>query len=379
VWVNAGGRNENERNQGISHFLEHMIFKGTKKRSKLDIALEIESVGGLINAMTMKEFTCFYAQVLDENIGTAVDVLADIIANSIFYEEEIAREKTVIIEEINGQEDTPDDLIFDYFYQEMYPQHPLGLPILGTKETVSSFHAEDLYGFISEKYKAEDIIIAAAGNLEHDALLKMVEKAFDFPPSRNSKHDIPFQQINPSRREWKRSISQAHIITGKRALRYADPRKFAFFILNTLLGGGMSSRLFQNIRENYGYAYSIFSFNEAMADTGLWGVYIGTDKDKIDEVLDLTYKEYDKLRKEGISPDELARLKNQLKGNLMLALESTSSRMQRLAKMEVYLNNFVSLDSIVEAINKVTAKQVMDIAEELLEPKEATTVIFSPA
>lgn len=377
--MNVGGRNENEKNQGISHFLEHMIFKGTKKRSKLDIALEIESGGGMINAMTMKELTCFYAQILDENVGVAVDVLSDIVANSIFTDEEIAREKTVIIEEINAQEDTPDDLIFDYFYQELFPKHPLGMQILGTKETVSSFKADDLYGFIADKYNPEHIIIAAAGNLEHEHLLKLVEESFTLKNFSKSSNKMVLKAAKPKRKEWKRSISQAHIITGRRAFKYADKRKFPFFITNTLLGGGMSSRLFQNIRENFGYAYAIFSFNEALEDTGVWGVYIGTDREKIDDVLELTYKEYDRLRTERITEAELNRIKTQLKGNLMLGLESTSSRMQRLAKMEIYLKDFVTLDSIIEEIDKVTVEQVKDIAEELFNPKDATTVIFLPA
>ena len=379
VWVNAGGRDENEQTQGISHFLEHMIFKGTKKRSKLDIALEIESVGGLINAMTMKELTCFYTQMLDENIGTAVEVLSDIVANSVFEAEEAEKEKTVIIEEINGQEDTPDDLIFDYFFREIYPDHSLGLPILGTKETVLSFRPDDLKNFISEKYTAQNIVIAAAGNIEHEKLAGMVEQAFSFPRENQVQKYDGFTDFQTGRHDWKKPISQAHIVTGTRAYKYADPRKYAYFVLNTLLGGGMSSRLFQTIRENYGYAYSVYTFNEALYDTGVWGVYIGTDQEKTDAVLELAKVEFDRLRHELVSPDEISRIKNQLKGNLMLGLESTSSRMHRLAKMEVYINDFVSLDRILAEINKVTAEDVMEIAQDLLDADKMLTTVFLPS
>ena len=356
-----------------------MIFKGTRKRNKLDIALEIESVGGLINAMTMKELTCFYAQMLDENIGTAVDVLSDIVANSVFDPAEAEKEKKVVIEEINGQEDTPDDLIYDYFFKEMYPGHSLGLPILGTKDTVLSLTRNDLKKFISEKYTAQNIVIAAAGNIEHDRLAGMVEKAFSFPRQNSTKKYDGFPDYQIGRSEWQKPISQAHIVTGTRAYKYADPRKYAYFVLNTLLGGGMSSRLFQSIRENYGYAYSVYTFSEALFDTGVWGVYIGTDREKIDQVLELAGIEFNRLRNELVDEDEISRIKNQLKGNLMLGLESTSSRMHRLAKMEVYINDFVSLDRILEEINKVTAENVMEIAQDILDPDKMLTTVFLPS
>jgi len=378
VWVQAGGRQETEANQGISHFLEHMIFKGTEKRSKLDIALEIESVGGLINAMTMKELTCFFAQMLDENVNTAVSVLSDIVANSIFPEEETIKEKTVVIEEINGQEDEPGDLIFDYFFRQIYPQHSLGLPILGTKETVNSFVSNDFRRLIQDKYTADKIVIAAAGNIEHLQLQKMVEKNFIFPQAKEKTSSDIIPPMTPLRKKWKRRISQAHIITGTRSYPYDDKRKYPFLLLNTVLGGGMSSRLFQSIRENFGYAYAVFTFNEALSDTGTWGVYIATDKDKVDNVLELTYKEYDRARKELLSNDELERIKTQLKGNLMLGLESTSSRMNRLAKMEIYLNDFISLDQVIKEIDIVTAEQVLEVAQELLQPEQAVTVFFIP-
>ncbi len=379
VWVNVGGRDENAHNQGISHFLEHMIFKGTERRSKYDIALEIESVGGLINAMTMKENTCFYTKLLDENINTAVDVLSDIIANSLFSEEETVREKKVIIEEINSLQDTPEDLIFDYFYREIFPEHSLGLPILGNKETVSSIRSEDLRNLIREKYTVDNIVIAAAGNVEHNMLLELVEESFTFPKAEKNQRSEDIPSYNPGLHSWSRPVSQAHIVTGARGYRYSDENKYAFLLMNTILGGGMSSRLFQSIRENFGYAYAVYTFGESFSDTGVWGVYVGTDRDKVDDVLGLIEDEFAKLRSELVSKEEINRIKNQLKGNLMLGLESTASRMHRLAKMEMYLNKFIFLDEVINNINKVTPEQVKMVAEELTAPEKQLTVIFTPA
>lgn len=379
VWVNVGGRDETEANQGISHFLEHMIFKGTKKRSQYDIALEIESVGGAINAMTMNELTCFHVHMLDENIDRGINVLSDIVNNSIFPEPEIAKEKFVVIEEIKGQEDEPGDLIFDYFSSEVFKGHPLGLPILGTRETVSSFTSNDIRKFIDENYTSDRIVIAAAGNIEHDELKDSLENSFNFPAPENKRSTSPPGRVGPAKKSWERPIKQAHIITGCRSYKYTDAQKYPYFLLANLLGGGMSSRLFQSIREKHGLAYAVYSFSETLSDTGMFGVYIGADKVNVDHVLELTYKELDKLSKEPLTTDELLRIKNQLKGNLMLGLESTSSRMHRLAKMEVYLNNFVTLDEVINKIDKVTSEQIMQVAENLARPEEQITVIFIPA
>ncbi|NQS99047.1 MAG: insulinase family protein [candidate division Zixibacteria bacterium] len=379
VWINVGSRRETLANQGISHFLEHMIFKGTEKRSALDIALEIESVGGLINAFTGKELTCFYTQMLDENIGIAIDVLSDITANSLFLEEEVTKEKSVIIEEISNLEDTPDELIHDYFIRELYPDHPLGYPIMGTRETVLSFSPRDLKELIGKRYSADKVVIAAAGNLEHKQLCGMVEDAFSFPKPSEPTPEPGLPALPSGRKLWRRTNNQAHIIIGTRSFSYADDRKYPFFVMNTILGGGMSSRLFQVIREQYGYAYAVYTFNESHIDTGLFGVYIGTDKNRIDDVIGLAISEFDKIMRVKIADDEIDRIKAQLKGNLMLGLESTSSRMYRLAKMEVHLNKFITLDDTINKINQVTAEQVLETANELLTPDNLLSVIFTPS
>jgi len=378
VWINVGGRSENEKNQGISHFLEHMIFKGTKKRSALDIALEIEAVGGQLNAFTGKELTCFYLQVPDENIDIAVDVLSDILTNSVFRDEDILREKTVIMEEINNLEETPDELIYDYFLRELFPGHPLGLSILGTKETVNSFNHQDFHNLVRDKYTPDRIVISAAGNIQHDDLLKLVDNAFQLQNGKS----VPDNSVVANSRSgiefFNRSNTQTHLCMGSRSYPYSDHKKFPFFIMNTILGGGMSSRLFQSIREKFGYAYSVYTFNEALSDTGIFGVYVGTDRINLEHVTNLILKEFKQMRNKKISQSELNRIKTQLKGNLMLGLESTSSRMNRLGKMEVYLNEFISLDDIIIKINKVTAEQVREVANELLNPDELLTVVFTP-
>ena len=379
IWVNVGGRHENAQNQGISHLLEHMIFKGTESRSYLDIALAIESVGGQINAGTGKELTSFYVQILDENVDIAVEVLSDILTNSLFLEEELTKEKSVIIEEICNLEDTPDELIFDYFLRELFPGHPLGLSILGTRETVSSFEPDGLRNFIRNKYTSDKAVITVAGNLEHEKILELVEEAFKFPILTADTGEDVVPPIPSGRKIFHRKNFQAHTITGTRSFKYSDPKKYAFFVLSTILGGGMSSRLFQTIREKHGLAYSVFTFNESLIDTGYWGVYIGADRNRIDDALDLAHGEFEKFRQTKIDDDELKRIKNQLKGNLMLGLESTLSRMYRLAKLEIYLNDFISLDDIINKINQVTAEQVMEVAEELLQPRNLLTVIFTPS
>ena len=378
VWVNVGGRSENEDNQGVSHFLEHMIFKGTKKRSALDIALEIEAVGGQLNAFTGKELTCFYCQLLDENVDISIDVLSDILTNSVFKEEEISKEKTVITEEINNLEDTPDELIYDYFIKEIFPNHPLGLPILGTAQTVNSFNSEDFKTLIGNKYTTDKVVIAAAGNIEHEQVYKLVENAFQLQKKPEKSNNSVLPPIQSGRKIFNRSINQTHICLGVRSYPYASMKKYPFFVLNTILGGGMSSRLFQSIRETFGYAYAVYTFSEALSDTGLFGVYVGTDRKHLEHVIDLVKEEFDKVLADKIDENELARIKTQLKGNLMLGLESTSSRMNRLGKMEVYLKDYVSLDDIINNINQVTAEQVREVANELLNPDDLLTVIFTP-
>ena len=378
AWLTVGSRDENKTNNGISHYIEHMMFKGTKNRKAYEIAESLESVGGQINAFTGKELTCYYAHILDEHLAIAVDVISDILIHSIFDEQEMEKEKQVIVEEINNMEDTPEEMIHELFIKDLFPNHPLGFSTLGTRENVWSFTRQDIYDYLNRNYAKNRLVIAAAGNVDHDKLVELVETKFlDF-------HNCVDRVINPPNgpRQGENIIKnggiQAHICLGTLAYSYRDPKKFPLLILNTLLGAGMSSRLFQNIREKHGLAYSVYSFIDFLFDTGLFGVYIGTDKNKIGASIELINKELEDLKKNPVSEEELERTKNQLKGNLMLGLESTSSRMTRLAKMEIYLQQYYTLDDTLREIDKVQIEDILAVANELFNKDRIFTTILKP-
>jgi predicted Zn-dependent peptidase len=379
VWVQNGTRDERQEENGISHFIEHMMFKGTKRRKASDIAESIEAVGGHLNAFTGKELTCYYAHVLDENLSLAVDVLADMLADSVFDAEEIAKEKSVIIEEINSVEDTPEDLVQDFFMRDLFPQHALGYSTLGTREIVSAFHRDQLFDYTRRHYSQSRLLVAAAGNVNHDELLAQVGERFGILPVNGARVLVPPPVKSIPSSVTEDECSQTHICLGALALRFDDPRKFVLLVLNTLLGGGMSSRLFQTIREQHGLAYSVFSFHDFMLDTGLFGVYLGTDPERAEQAAALLRQELKRLRDELIAPTELNRTVNQLKGSLMLGLESTSSRMSRLAKMEIYLGEYVTLDEVCAGIENVTAEQIQQLAQELFADERMTLTIIRPA
>ncbi|MDZ7289113.1 MAG: insulinase family protein [candidate division KSB1 bacterium] len=378
VWVLTGTRDELPEENGISHFLEHMMFKGTRRRKASDIAESLEAVGGHLNAFTGKELTCYYAHVLDEHLPLAVDVLADMLTDSVFDPEEILKEKSVIIEEINSVEDTPEDWIQDLFMRDLFPQHALGFSTLGTREIISSLRRDQLLDYVQRHYSQNRLLIAAAGNVEHADLVAQVGEHFCVLPANGTRVLVP-----PPAKSLPSSItdddcSQTHICIGSQALRFDDPRKFVLLVLNTLLGGGMSSRLFQTIREQHGLAYSVFSFQDFMFDTGVFGVYLGTDPDRAEQAMALLRRELQRLCDEHISPAEHERTINQLKGSLMLGLESTSSRMSRLAKMEIYLGEYVTLDEVCAGIERVTAEQINQLARELFAEDKMTSTIIRP-
>ncbi len=380
VWVKTGSRNESIENNGISHFLEHMVFKGTHKRKGVEIAQSLESVGGSINAFTSKEITCYFAHILDEHLPLAIDVLTDLIFNAVLDKDELEKEKLVVLEEISSLEDSPDELIHEYFQEDLFPDDPLGYTILGKAEKVRNFTRESLDSFRKTNYNPANIVIAAAGNLSHDDLVKTVSDRVIM--HRLEPVSLPKTKLNLNgggKRVLHKSITQAHFCIGKRALPYRSEKKYSLLILNTLLGGGMSSRLFQNIREKYGFAYSIYSFTDFFLDTGVFGVYMGTDKAKIDESANLVNQEFNKILDNQISQEEVDRTKNQLKGNLMLSLESTSSRMTRLAKMEIYLGKYFSLDDVIASINSVERNEVLELAAGLMNEDHMQTTILMPS
>jgi predicted Zn-dependent peptidase len=378
IWVQNGTRDERLEENGLSHFIEHMMFKGTKRRKASDIAESVEAVGGHLNAFTGKELTCYYAHVLDEHLPLAIDVLADMLTESVFDAEEITKEKSVIIEEINSVEDTPEDLVQDFFMRDLFPDHALGFSTLGTRGIVSAFNRDQLFDYTRRHYSQNRLLIAAAGNVRHADLVAQVGERFNLLPANGARVLLPPPIKSAPSSITEDDCSQTHLCLGTLALRFDDPRKYVLLVLNTLLGGGMSSRLFQTIREQHGLAYSVFSFHDFMLDTGMFGVYLGTDPDRAEQAADLLRHELKRLRDEPVSAAEINRTINQLKGSLMLGLESTGSRMSRLAKMEIYLGEYVTLDEVCAGIESVTVEQIQQLAQGLFADDRMTSTIIRP-
>ncbi|MBC7188160.1 MAG: insulinase family protein [Calditrichaeota bacterium] len=365
VWVETGSRDETPALKGVSHFLEHMLFKGTTRRTARQIAEALEDVGGSLNAYTSKEFCCYTAHVLDEHLPLAVDVLADILQNSLLAESDIEKEKEVILREMDHSRETPEDVIFDYLYEDVFPGHPLGHPVYGEEATVKGFTRAELADYLRSHYTKGRMVVAAAGSISHELLVGLVERGFsDLPENNRPLRQPPVQP--PCGHARHQQCAQAHVCIGGRAYPYADPRKFALLVLDTILGAGMSSRLFQRVREEHGAAYAVYSFVDFFSDTGLLGVYFATEPNRLALCTDLVLAELKALCQNGIPGEELLRAKSQLKGNLVLALENTSSRMSRLAKLEIYLQSFCSLEETIAQIEAVTLRDVQQVAAELL-------------
>lgn len=378
VWVITGTRDESQALNGISHFVEHMVFKGTKTRNSFQIANALESVGGIINAFTSKEITCYYARILDEYLPLALDVLSDIMMNSLLNTKEMEKEKKVILEEINTMEDTPDDWIHDLYENSLFGNHPLAMTILGEREIIKNMRREHLVKYIADHYKGRRIIIAAAGNLKHRDVVKLVEKHFNFNAAAVREAKTAPAQL--SKKVWmlKKDILQTNLCLGSTGLSQGHPDRYKLLVMNTILGSGMSSRLFQNIREKTGMAYSVYSYLDCYKDTGLFATYIATDPEKTGQAIELILKEYQRLISEKVPAGELEKCKSQLKGHLLLGLESTSNRMTHLAKSEIYAKRFITLDEIIKDINKVTANDVQRIAQTILDSRRLCLTILSP-
>ncbi len=379
-WFNAGSRYEPEDFAGISHFLEHMNFKGTPRRTPAAIARQIEDRGGHLNAFTSKEFTCYHASIVDQQLSRAVDVLSDITQNSVFDPKEIDRERGVIIEELKNLEDTPDELIFEYFVGQLYSPHSMGRSVLGRRETLDRIDRAKLVEYRSRHYSGSQTVIAAAGNVDHSRLVRMVERRFQGEATPVKTHTPPLDQdIGELRLDFHTNTQQAHICWGCRAYAYNDNRKYSLLVLHTLLGAGMSSQLFQRIRERHGLAYSVFSFLETYRDTGLFGVYAGAEPKHAEKALKMIRSEVDKMVDKSISASKLQRAKDQLKGNLILGLESAANRMNRLAKMELYDTEWLSLDDIVDRIDALTVEDIRTVAQELFRERPNFTTILWPS
>jgi predicted Zn-dependent peptidase len=378
IWIKTGSRAERRLENGIAHFLEHMVFKGTKNRSPLKIAQSMESLGGSLNAFTGKEVTCFFANALDTHLKNAVEILADMVCNSTFPQKEIGREKQVVLEEIKSIKDTPEEYVFDIFHEKLFPDSALGRPILGSEKIIGRMDRSQVLSFWKDNYSGKNIIVSAAGSLDHSKLVSLVDKFFSFS---NGYHHKPVKKAKSAAAQaynLKQPISQAHICTGCESISYKSDERFPLMILNTYLGGGMSSRLFQQVREKRGLAYSVYSFLDFYSDVGLFGIYAGTDHQKLDLIQDLLKDELRRVSTEPLKKNTLSKLKNQLKGNLVLALESSSRRMSRLAKNEIYFGEYVSLDTLISGIDDVQQEDIIRIAQKVFRPDDFVTVILNP-
>ena len=379
IWVRNGSRREALSENGLAHFMEHMVFKGTERRSAEDIAREMDSVGGMLDAFTSKEQICFNAKVLDEQLPIAFDVIADLVLRPKFDSDDVRKERQVVLEEIKMDLDNPEYLLHDIFTRGFWPAHSLGRPILGTPETVRKFDQEALRNRFQNWFAPDHILVTAAGNITHNQVLELVEKEFGhLRPVGGCEEDPAPSTAAPINLETKRDLEQVHICVGVPSLPLAHQRRFGVAVLNNLLGGGMSSRLFQNIREKQGLAYAVFSELTPYSDAGLLSVYAGTGKETIGRVLDLTVAEFRAMKESPVSEEELLRAKNHLKGSLMLSLESTSSRMSNLARQELYFHRFSSLDEILASIEAVTREEVQTLAQEFFKPEQIAATVLGP-
>jgi predicted Zn-dependent peptidase len=368
VWVKSGSRVENAASSGISHFIEHLLFKGTKTRSAAKIAQEIDSVGGQLNAFTEKEYVGFYAKVLDEHLPFAFDLVSDIVLNPTFPLDELKRERNVIFEEINMMEDSPQDLILDLYLENFWQGHALGLPISGTKESVADISRRDVKKHFKNNYTAGNTVVAVAGNINRREVYKLVERYFSaLEPGAVIDPGAPPKFCSGSYIRRKAHLEQTHICLGTTAPPIASDEQYCVNVLCNILGGGMSSRLFQNIREKRGLVYSIFSMLNLYRDAGALVVYAGTASENAKEVIDLTLYEFRRLREQLVPPGELRRAKENIKGSVMLSLESSSSRMTNLAQQLIYYGHFKSLEEVLGAVERVSAREIRDLANRIFD------------
>ncbi len=378
VWVVTGSRDEHPEENGISHFIEHLLFKGTERRTAFDIAKEIDSVGGTLNAFTGREYTCFYAKVIEKNMPLAIDLLSDIFLHPLLDPKDIEKERSVILQEIKMVEDTPDDYVHDLFNRVCWGNHPLGYPILGTTELVQSFTREQIQQYYKNTYQPDRIIICAAGNLSHEEIVEKIDQAFGKIPSSNQARERVKPQPVSTTNVWKRESEQVHFCLGTKGLQYNHSLRFASYLLNSILGGGMSSRLFQEIRENRGLAYSVYSYLPTYTDAGLMVVYAGTSEGSLQEVLDLVVKEFNSLKAEPFKNGELETSREQLKGNLLLSLESSDNMMTRLAKNEIYFRTYLPVEQVLQGIDAVREEHVRRLAAELLDDRYFCLTVLGP-
>jgi predicted Zn-dependent peptidase len=377
VFLRGGSRNENERRHGLTHFIEHALFKGTRRRSAAQIAAESDSLGGHLDAFTGREIVGFYNKVLDQHLPRAFELIADLVTNPTFNQAELEKERNVILEEIKMVEDTPDDFIFDIFCENFYPDHPLGRPILGTPESLVTFKPDVVRSYYDELYSPQNLVIAAAGNLEHDRLIDLADKYFgDVRPSDSRLIFTPPVAASPIILRHKSELEQSHLVIGSQCPSSVSEDRYTTTILAVILGGGMSSRLFQAIREERGLVYTIFASANPFNDCGYMNIYAAASTEQLDETVAATMEELRRIKSELVDEEELERNKDQLKASLMLNLESTSSRMSSLAQQEMTLGRFISPDEIISNVDAVTAEDVRRLANEIFKPEELAVTVL---
>jgi predicted Zn-dependent peptidase len=378
VWVKVGSRHEPPELGGVSHFIEHMFFKGTVRRSAKDIAIEMDSLGGEMNAFTSQETTTYYAKVVDEHLPAVIDILADILLASRFDPADMEKERKVILEEIKSVEDTPDDYIHELFTSTVWPDNALGRPILGIPETIKTLSHQSIISYIERYYLPREIVISVAGNFEHSRLIELLNTSF----GKLSRNGVPKKDLTPGFTRAtvvkKKQLEQVQICLGCGGLKYAHEDRFVLMALNTVLGNSMSSRLFQEIREQNALAYSIYSYITSYRDTGLLTIYAGADPSNALEVVRLVTRELKKIKDEGITQAEGLRVKNQIKGSLILSLESSNSHMSRLARQEIYFGRYHSMDDIIKNVESVALDQVQQLAQQLFTPDNLSLTILGP-
>lgn len=380
VWVNVGSRDEAGAQMGSAHYLEHLLFKGTSARTALDISAAIEAVGGELNAFTTKEYTCYYARVLGVDLPLAIDVVCDVVTDALIRGADVEQERGVILEEIAMHEDDPTDVVHDEFASALFGDAPLGRPILGTTETISAISRRSINAFYRARYRPERMVVAAAGHLDHDSVVRQVRRAFAgvLDPSVDAADPRPARHPGKHRagvRVTSRPTEQAHLVLGVPGIRRGDSRRYALSVLSTALGGGMSSRLFQEVREKRGLAYSVYSYVEGFSDDGLVGIYVGCLPGKIDTVLEVCRSEVERVASRGLTEEEISRGKGQVRGATVLGQEDTGARMTRIAKSELHADPLLGIDELLGRVDAVTASDIAQTAEELLSGPMTLAVI----
>ena len=368
LWLKTGGRYENEVNNGISHFIEHMLFKGTAKRSAFDIAKEIDAVGGTLNAFTGKEYTCFYARTLRKDMDLALDVLSDMYRHSLFNEDDLEREKYVILQEVKMVEDNPEEYIYDMFNASYFNEHPLGLPILGKEENIERFTKSMLIEHLEKYYAPDNLIITATGRINHDRFVNRVEELFG-DVKRQDALDMSVSEPVPHKNidVYERDLEHIYLCIGTKGVSQVDNKRYALYVLNAVMGGSMSSHLFQEVREKRGLVYNIYSYVNCYCDTGTFGISTSTSQESIEEVLTLVKEEIKRIKDHGITESELAFSKEHIKGNLFISLESSEARMGRLAKNEIYFDGYIPLKETIREIDRIKKSEVDDIGNDIFE------------